>query len=373
MEETGLATGVDAFGGTSDGYVDKKHPSVTNLMRGRNPMEEERHKPKRSNQKDQIITQTRERGPAEVAPATLSVASAASVSRRRWARGLHAPATVAARGGADFRLCDRRCWAHLSALSTTPTGYNGSGGGWTTAVVGQRRRCNLVDGGQRGKSSEGSSVGLFEEETFGPKGNRFESHSNDTQTNSLFGNTGKKEQNLARAIGAHLSFLNEERNKKLYEVKDCCTHQRLTILLSRIPNRSPRFLDLKYTRVAMKTTLHDRSLTLARVVVRLSVYLCRSFHQILVEASAQVVVGLFRWSFPIAIIKTVVIDALCVEIEHLKSLMESTNKSPFGTCSLAMTVYIDDIIITGNSSNLIPNVTTKLHATFSLKQLGQLD
>lgn len=36
-------------------------------------------------------------------------------------------------------------------------------------------------------------------------------------------------------------------------------------------------------------------------------------------------------------------------------------------------VYVDDIIITGNSSSLIQIVTTKLNATFSLNQLGQFD
>lgn len=36
-------------------------------------------------------------------------------------------------------------------------------------------------------------------------------------------------------------------------------------------------------------------------------------------------------------------------------------------------VYVDDIIITSSSPSLIQSVTEKLHATFSLKQLGQLD
>ena len=34
---------------------------------------------------------------------------------------------------------------------------------------------------------------------------------------------------------------------------------------------------------------------------------------------------------------------------------------------------MDDIIINGKSSILIQDITTKFHATFSLKQLGQFD
>ncbi|WVY97985.1 hypothetical protein V8G54_030136 [Vigna mungo] len=80
---------------------------------------------------------------AQEAPVNLSAASAASGSRRRWARGLHAPATLAAHGGADFWLCDHRCWADLSALSTTPTGDGDgdSGGGRTAVAVQLERRC----------------------------------------------------------------------------------------------------------------------------------------------------------------------------------------------------------------------------------------
>jgi histone deacetylase 1/2 len=38
-----------------------------------------------------------------------------------------------------------------------------------------------------------------------------------------------------------------------------------------------------------------------------------------------------------------------------------------------MLVYVDDIIITGSSSNLVQNLVTKLDSVFSLKQLGDLD
>ncbi|WVZ20136.1 hypothetical protein V8G54_007458 [Vigna mungo] len=63
------------------------------------------------------------------APVTLSVAAPASGSRRRWACGLHAPAMVEARGGSSHGATSS---AHLSALSTTPTG---DGGGRTAAAV----------------------------------------------------------------------------------------------------------------------------------------------------------------------------------------------------------------------------------------------
>jgi hypothetical protein len=36
-------------------------------------------------------------------------------------------------------------------------------------------------------------------------------------------------------------------------------------------------------------------------------------------------------------------------------------------------VYVDDIIITGNSSSFIQTITNKLHKVFALKQLGSLD
>jgi len=36
-------------------------------------------------------------------------------------------------------------------------------------------------------------------------------------------------------------------------------------------------------------------------------------------------------------------------------------------------VYVDDIIITGSSTSLSQQLTTKLHTAFSLKQLGHLD
>lgn len=36
-------------------------------------------------------------------------------------------------------------------------------------------------------------------------------------------------------------------------------------------------------------------------------------------------------------------------------------------------VYVDDIIITGNSSSLLHTIITKLNVSFSLKQLGDLD
>ena len=36
-------------------------------------------------------------------------------------------------------------------------------------------------------------------------------------------------------------------------------------------------------------------------------------------------------------------------------------------------VYVDDIILTGNSTSLIQQLTNKLHTAFSLKQLGHLD
>lgn len=36
-------------------------------------------------------------------------------------------------------------------------------------------------------------------------------------------------------------------------------------------------------------------------------------------------------------------------------------------------VYVDDIIITGTSTALIQSITQKLHAAFSLKELGELD
>lgn len=38
-----------------------------------------------------------------------------------------------------------------------------------------------------------------------------------------------------------------------------------------------------------------------------------------------------------------------------------------------MLVYVDDIIITGNSTALIQQITQKLHHVFALKQLGDLD
>lgn len=36
-------------------------------------------------------------------------------------------------------------------------------------------------------------------------------------------------------------------------------------------------------------------------------------------------------------------------------------------------VYVDDIIITGNSSSLLHTIITKLNVSFSLRQLGDLD
>jgi len=36
-------------------------------------------------------------------------------------------------------------------------------------------------------------------------------------------------------------------------------------------------------------------------------------------------------------------------------------------------VYVDDIIIAGNSASQIQQLTTKLHTAFPLKQLGHLD
>jgi len=40
---------------------------------------------------------------------------------------------------------------------------------------------------------------------------------------------------------------------------------------------------------------------------------------------------------------------------------------------LYLLIYVNDIIITGSSSVLIPKLITKLHAVFALKQLGNLD
>ena len=41
--------------------------------------------------------------------------------------------------------------------------------------------------------------------------------------------------------------------------------------------------------------------------------------------------------------------------------------------TIFLLVYVDDIILTSNSSSLIQQITTQLHSAFSLKQLGQLD
>lgn len=38
-----------------------------------------------------------------------------------------------------------------------------------------------------------------------------------------------------------------------------------------------------------------------------------------------------------------------------------------------MLVYVDDIIVTGNSSSLIQHIISQLHSNFALKQLGELD